>query len=135
MFRDRALRLWSSSSTTGLLVATAFFAASLTPSLLPRTALIQGVISGAALAAGYALGLFVRWLWTYMELPVPGQRAIDTLRPWIAGACLLVAVATLSKEAEWQNSVRRLMGLEPVTHALSLKIALVAFGTFALLLV
>src|SRR5262245_8097259 len=129
MFRDRALRLSRSSSTIGLLVATTFFAASLTPSLLPRTALIQGVISGAALAVGYALGLFVRWLWTYMELLVPSRRAMDTARPWIAGACLLVAIATLSKEAEWQNSVRRLMGLEPVTHALSLKIALVALGT------
>jgi len=134
IFRDRALRLSRSSSTIGLLVATTFFAASLTPSLLPRTALIQGVISGAALAVGYALGLFMRWLWTYMELPVPSRRAMDSARPWIAGACLLVAIATLSKEAEWQNSVRRLMGLEPVTHALSLKIALVAFVTFTLLL-
>src|SRR5262245_23785953 len=128
MFRDRALRLWRSSSTIGLLVATTFFAASLTPSLLPRTAVIQGVISGLALAVGYTLGLFMGWLWSYMELPVPKQRAMDTARPWIAGVCLLVAVATLSKEAEWQNSVRALMGLEPVTHALSMKIALVALG-------
>src|SRR5262245_64448431 len=112
MFWDWVLRLRRSSSTIGLLVATTFFAASLTPSLLPRTAQFQGVISGAALAVGYALGLSVRWLWTYMELPVPRRRAMDTARPWIAGACLLVAVATLSKEAEWQNSVRRLMGLE-----------------------
>lgn len=134
MFRQRALRLWHSASSTGLLVATIFFAASLTPSLLPRTALIQGIISGLALAIGYGLGLFIRRLWIYMELPLPTQRTQDAVRPWIAGACGLFAVATLSMEAEWQNSVRRLMGLEPATHVLSLKIALVALLTAALLL-
>ena len=52
-----------SFSTSGLLVGVIFFAVSLTPSLIPRPHLVQAVISGASLAAGYAIGVFLRWLW------------------------------------------------------------------------
>src|SRR5262245_39558585 len=41
--------LWHSFSTCGLLLGTLFFAASLTPSLLPRSYLTQGVLSGLSL--------------------------------------------------------------------------------------
>ncbi len=40
-------------SVTGLIVGTLFFAFSLTPSLLPRPWLAQGIISGLSFAAGY----------------------------------------------------------------------------------
>src|SRR5688572_21705154 len=46
-------RPWHSFSTGGLLLGTLFFAASLTPTLLPRGFLSQGVLSGCALASGY----------------------------------------------------------------------------------
>ncbi|PKM34718.1 MAG: hypothetical protein CVV06_20115, partial [Gammaproteobacteria bacterium HGW-Gammaproteobacteria-10] len=42
-------------SIPGLLLATLFFAFSLTPSLVPRSFLFQGVISGLSFTAGYAL--------------------------------------------------------------------------------
>lgn len=58
-----------SLSTTGLLVATLFFATSLSPSLVPRPFMMQALLSGVALAAGYAVGVFLHWLWHYMELP------------------------------------------------------------------
>ena len=60
MNRHWLLRLWYSFSAGGLLVGTLFFAASLTPSLIPRTYLTQGVLSGCALAAGYGVGVFWR---------------------------------------------------------------------------
>src|ERR1700730_5405245 len=59
--------LWHSFSTCGLLLGMLFFAASLTPTLLPRSFLTQGVLSGCSLAAGYGIGVFGRWLWAYME--------------------------------------------------------------------
>jgi uncharacterized membrane protein len=43
-------RLSASFSFVGLVVATFFFAESLTPSLLPRNFAVQGVLSGVALA-------------------------------------------------------------------------------------
>jgi uncharacterized membrane protein len=46
MMRYWVVRLWRSFSPAGLLLGTLFFAASLTPTLLPRTYLTQGVLSG-----------------------------------------------------------------------------------------
>jgi len=66
--------LWHSLSTSGLLLGTLFFAASLTPTLLPRSFLTQGVLSGCSLATGYGIGVFASWLWAYMELPQPKGR-------------------------------------------------------------
>src|SRR3546814_18518849 len=63
------LRLWHSLSGTGLILGTLFFAASLTPTLVPRTYITQGVLGGCVFAVGYGLGVFGRWLWRYMELP------------------------------------------------------------------
>ena len=34
-----------------------------------RTYLTQGVLGGGVFAIGYGLGVFWRWLWSYMELP------------------------------------------------------------------
>jgi uncharacterized membrane protein len=62
--------LWHSFSTSDLLLGTLFFAASLTPSLLSRSYLTQGVLSGFSLAAGYGIGVFGHWLWAYLELPL-----------------------------------------------------------------
>ena len=69
--KDWPLGLWRSLSGTGLLLGTLFFAASLTPTLIPRTYLTQGVLGGGVFAIGYGLGVFWRWLWSYMELPAP----------------------------------------------------------------
>ncbi len=49
---------------TGLLLATLFFAASLTPTLIPRNYLTRArALRRARAAAGYGLGFFLRWLW------------------------------------------------------------------------
>ena len=41
----------------------------LTPSLIPRSYLVQGVLSGFSAALGYGIGVLAFWLWTYLELP------------------------------------------------------------------
>ena len=64
-----AVRLGSSFSFFGLAVAAVFFAASLTPSLLPRTYATQGVLSGLAVAVGYSIGVLAVVLWWYLEFP------------------------------------------------------------------
>jgi len=90
---------WHSFSTSGLLLGTLFFAASLTPSLLPRSFLAQGVLSGCSLAAGYGIGVFGRWLWAYMELPQPKDRLLRVATLAAATGCALVAVISLRKAA------------------------------------
>jgi uncharacterized membrane protein len=50
-------------SPPGLVTGTLFLCMSLTPSLLPRTWLAQGLISGFSTAAGYGIGVSLHWLW------------------------------------------------------------------------
>jgi uncharacterized membrane protein len=126
--------VWHSFSTCGLLLGTLFFAASLTPTLLPRSYSTQGVLSGFSLAAGYSIGVFGRWLWAYMELPRPkgGLRRVVELAA--ATGCVVVAVIFLWQAARWQNSIRELMDLEPVDTAHPFEVALIALAVFSILM-
>ncbi|WP_022728910.1 alpha/beta hydrolase [Fodinicurvata sediminis] len=124
-------RFARSFCTAGLLLGTLFFAASLTPSLLPRTALVQGVLSGLAFGAGYLLGFWGRRLWRYLELPV--LRGWFSLVVQVAAAlvCLVIAGYFLWRSVAWQNSIRAVMDMEPTAEGQRLLVALVAVAVFA----
>lgn len=126
-------RLAKSFCTTGLLLGTLFFAASLTPSLLPRPPTIQGMLSGFSFAAGYGIGVGARWLWTYLELPVPGPRQERIVQLTAAAICAGTALAFLWRASEWQNTIRTLMDLEPIAGAEPLRVAAVALAVFVVL--
>ena len=111
-----------------------FFAASLTPTLLPRSFLTQGVLSGFSLAAGYGIGVFGRWLWAYMEFPQPKGGLRRDAKLAAATGCAVVAVIFLWQAARWQNSIRQLMELESVDTADPLEVVLIALAIFAVLL-
>ncbi len=122
-------------SAAGLVLGTLFFAASLTPTLLPRTYLTQGVLSGCSFAIGYGIGVLARWLAEYLELPKPKGRILRIAKLIAAAACLLVAAVFLWRAAEWQNSIRKVMALEPVDTSHPLEVGLVALVTFLILIV
>jgi uncharacterized membrane protein len=127
-------RLWESFSAVGLLAGTLFFAASLTPSLVPRNFLTQGVLSGCSLAAGYGIGVFGLWLWNYLELPKPRPRVARAIKLGATGLFAIVAIAFLWRASDWQNSIRLLMELEPVDSAHPTKVGLIAMLVFAVLM-
>ncbi|WAX96604.1 alpha/beta-hydrolase family protein [Aminobacter sp. NyZ550] len=133
MLRNWAVRYWFSFSTTGLLLGTLFFAASLTPTLIPRNYLTQGVLSGLSAAVGYGCGLFLRWLWRYLELPELRARILIAGKLIAAIACGIVGLAFLWQASEWQNSIRRLMQLAPVDTAHPLEVGAIALVTFVVL--
>jgi uncharacterized membrane protein len=115
------------------LLGTVFFAASLTPTLLPRNFLTQGVLSGCSLVAGYGIGGFASWLWGYMELPQP--KALLRVAALVAAAgCAIIVTISLWQAAPWQNSIRELMGLKPDDTAHPVEIILIALATFAILM-
>ncbi|HEY0332438.1 MAG TPA: alpha/beta-hydrolase family protein [Stenotrophomonas sp.] len=122
-------------SGIGIVAATLLFVASLTPSMVPRGATAQGVLSGVCLGLGYALGIGLRGAWRYLQLPrLPRPRAMEHL-PTLLGLVGLVAVVSAVWLARpWQDSVRQVMGLPPVDGPYSLRLLLVAFATFAVLL-
>jgi uncharacterized membrane protein len=127
-------RLWRLFSSGGLLLGTLFFAAALTPTLLPRNFVTQGVLSGLSLAAGYGIGVFGHWLWTYMELLQPKDRLLRIAKLVAAIGCTVVVVVFLWRSAQWQNSIRELMQLEPVDSAYPLEVGLIALAVFAILM-
>jgi uncharacterized membrane protein len=113
-------------SRPGLVVGTLLFAMSLTPSLLPRTPLIQGGLSGTAFAVGYAVGVSLQWLWDYMELELQLGRYRVWFNAIVALICIGVAGYSLSQTSSWQNSVRAAMGVEPVEGGHPFFVVLVA---------
>jgi uncharacterized membrane protein len=85
---------------------------SMTPSLLPRTALFQGLVSGVSGAIGYGLGVFSVWLVRFM-------RSKDSSPPapvWAWKALIPIGVIGMVVMAirfhVWQDQVRDLMGVK-----------------------
>lgn len=128
-------RPMQSLSGVGIVLGSLFLAASLTPTLIPRSYLTQGVLAGACFAIGYATGIFWRWLWRYLELPEPSARARSTANALVLVASLIVVITFLWRAAEWQNSIRAVMGLPAVETAHPLKVCALALITFVVLLI
>jgi uncharacterized membrane protein len=96
---------------TGTAVGLVFLWFSMTPSLLPRGPLFQGIVSGAAGATGYAIGVFAVWLVRYMRSkdtspPAPRTAWIALLVIGIIGQILMIVWFHV-----WQDDVRDLMGV------------------------
>lgn len=112
-----------------------FFAAGLTPTLIPRSYLTQGALAGGCFAIGYFTGVLWRRLWHYLELPEPSARARSVANALVATGCLLVVIVSLWRTAEWQNAIRTVMKMAPVETAHPLKVCAIALVTFVVLLV
>ncbi|TWA99411.1 putative membrane protein [Bradyrhizobium stylosanthis] len=123
-----------SLSGIGLMLGALFFAAALTPTLVPRSYLTQGALAGGCFAIGYLAGNLWRWLWHYLELPEPSAHLRSRANALVAAGCLIVVVVYLWRAAEWQNSVRAAMKMPPVETAHPLKVCAVALVTFVALL-
>ena len=118
----------------GLAFAVGFACLSLTPSLLPRPPLFQGVVSGAAAASGYGFGVFVAWCWR-------GLRDRER-QPWPRWAVLALVIGSavallvsLVLGVRWQDEAHRLADTEPTPVSYVLLTPLVALVVAALLLV
>ena len=84
---------------------------SLTPSLLPRGPLFQGLVSGAAGAIGYGLGVFAVWLVRYMRSQghqPHRRRAGPGSRCWSVG--VIGQILMIIYFHVWQDDVRDLDG-------------------------
>ena len=127
-------RFLRSLSGVGLSLGVLFFAAALTPTLVPRTYVTQGLLAGAAFAAGYAIGVGWRWLWHYMELPTVRESIRQKLNLTTILAATIFAIWFLWQAAEWQNSIRQLMGMAPLETAHPFLVSLLATLTFIVLL-
>jgi uncharacterized membrane protein len=124
-----------SLSGVGLMLGALFFAAALTPTLIPRSYLTQGALAGGCFAIGYLAGVVWRRLWHYLELPEPSARARSIANALVAAGCLLVLVISLWRTTEWQNGIRIVMKMAPVETAHPFKVCAIALTTFVVLLI
>ncbi|MEE6137317.1 alpha/beta-hydrolase family protein [Mycobacterium sp. 050128] len=96
---------------TGTAVGLIFIWFSLTPSLLPRGAIFQALVSGFSGAIGYGLGVFSVWLVRYLRTtnysPPPPRWAWKVLIPVAVVGQVLMAIWF----HVWQDDVRDLMGI------------------------
>lgn len=124
-----------SLSGIGIAVGTLFFAASLTPTLIPRTYITQGVLAGGCFAIGYGVGIAWRWIWRYLEIPEMQVRLRSIGNLVVSVLCLTVTIAFLWQSAEWQNSIRVAMDMPPVDSAHPIQVCAVALATFVVVLI
>lgn len=114
-------------------MALIFVCASFTPSLLPRPAVMQGVLAGIVGAIGYGLGLALAWgVRELAERPTRSPRPVWWLVFAVVALAALVAGYWLGLDE--QNDIRAQMGIPtegPFWHVLS---PIVAAAVFALLL-
>ncbi|WP_454892323.1 alpha/beta hydrolase [Agrobacterium vacciniicorymbosi] len=121
-------------STTGIVVGTVLLCASLTPSLLPRTFVMQGVLCGFSFAIGYLIGVFLKDIAIYLGLQQPSRHDKRGILFVISLAAIVAALGFLWQAATWQNSIRVLMELDPLDSAHRVKTGAIAVGVSALLI-
>lgn len=107
----------------------ALFCASLTPSLLPREFVVQGVLSGVVFAAGYGMGKAGHWIWRFMELRDLTGRFARVLTWILLVILILTTVYMLNQMSTWQNSIRLRMEMELIDSAYPATVLCIAIAT------
>jgi uncharacterized membrane protein len=113
-------------SPFGLILGAAAFVAALTPSMIPRPGVLQGVEAGIAFALLYGVGTGARALRSWLELPVAGDRYPRAFLRMSVLLCLALVGYGLVRETDWQNAIRRSMGMPAVPAGLPVLIAIVS---------
>jgi len=90
-----------------------FFWLSLTPSLLPRTPLFQGLVSAIALLFGYGLGSLLGWIARGFGIRMGGGLRRVVWRV-LAALGIVGTLAMLWLSLVWENEVRDLVGVDDV---------------------
>ncbi|WP_297625661.1 alpha/beta hydrolase [Nocardia sp.] len=123
----------------GLVFALFFFAWSLSPSLLPRDWVFQGIVSGFTSVTGYGVGLLLafpmrRWVaprfsWWRFE-----RRVELVLEILIALLAIFTVMSTLLVAASGQRDVDALMGMSQSAGVAYLRTGLIIVGIFLMVL-
>lgn len=120
-------------SRIGLFLAVLCFAASLTPSMIPRPTIMQGLLAGIAAILGYSVGAAVQALWCYMELPRLRGQALRITTLVLGVFCLGYAAFCLWNTAAWQNSIRARMSMDLLGNGHVWVVCAVALVSFLVL--
>lgn len=127
------MRVLPVPSLAAMGLGTLFFIASLTPSLVPRDSVVQALLSGASLGAGYAIGQLVSTIWARMEFPVARPEWLQRLRLGMGALCALALGLTVWLASGWQDGLRAILDMPPVETARPFTLLGGALGMFFVL--
>ncbi|MFI6997432.1 alpha/beta hydrolase [Nocardia sp. NPDC050175] len=134
-----------SFSLFGVVTATLLFSLSLTPSLLPRDWLFEGLIGGVNAAIGYGVGCLLEWAfrsWVRPRLPDSVTKVFADLPTWVPRvvkavvvvACVVVAIVMLIQSARWQREITELMNMKDTTTTGFLRTGALSAAVIALVI-
>ncbi len=132
MSNRRLAKIVGPLSVPCLLLGLLFFAASLTPSLLPRGPAVQGILGGLVTAIGYLIGQIVALLWRAADLPLLSGRPAKVLIALVSIPLVAFFLWVFGSSLTWQNDIRQKMGMDPVDALHLATILLLAVATFAI---
>jgi uncharacterized membrane protein len=125
-------RRWFRYTLPGAWGALLFVCLAFTPSLLPRGAVVQGLVCGISAAIGYGVGVVAAWVWRAFadrdERPA-GRRG------WLIFAVVAVValVVAFVLGQRWQSEIRELMGVAAGNPAALLLVPVLAAVVFVAL--
>ncbi|SFC62029.1 alpha/beta hydrolase [Tropicimonas isoalkanivorans] len=125
--------LGSAFSVPSLLLALLFLAVSLTPSLVPRGPIVQGVLGGVMMALGYLTGRILELIWQAADLPHLTGRAAAIGTAFSTAVVLAVLGWSFFASFQWQNDLRMRMGMELAEQSHWLRVILLVIVLFAVL--
>lgn len=103
--------------------------------MVPRSIFVQAVGSGIAIAIGYSIGVFARWLVNYLDIPFKDRLSSPHARVALASAVTFLLVFALWQFVSWQNELRLLFGVELITPLFLIPVIFLSCVLFVILLV
>lgn len=121
-------------SYCGLIIGFIAYCLSLTPSLLPRPVLYEGLIAGVSFVLGYSLGVVISKLIRWIGFPEPSAEYKHAA--WLILLIIIPIAAIIYgfKAADWQNEVHQLVGESGLAGRHIATLFLVSFLTASFLL-
>ena len=128
----RRRRRWFRYTLPGAGGALLFTCLAFTPSLLPRSPVVQGLVCGISAAIGYGVGVVAAWVWRAFADRDERPARSNAWRIFaVVAVVALVAAFVLGQR--WQSEIRNLMGVAGSNPAALLLVPVVAAVVFVAL--
>jgi uncharacterized membrane protein len=125
-------RRWFRYTLPGAGGALLFTCLAFTPSLLPRSPVVQGLVCGISAAIGYGVGVVAAWVWRAFADREERPARSNAWRVFaVVAVVALVAAFVLGQR--WQSEIRNLMGVAGSNPAALLLVPVVAAVVFVAL--